>query len=168
MIQDQYINVGRLKKTYGNDGALRFTIFDDYDEDVKNTSHFFLHLDGIYVPFFYDRSAFVDNIFRLKGIDSLEKTDEIASKPMFLNISQVSEKAPKESPLKFAYLEGFQLFNQNDELIGKILKIESYPMQELATLENGSIIPLSDKLIINVALKDKTLKMELIEGLLAL
>ena len=75
MTEDQYIVIGRLKKTYGNDGALRFTIFDDFDEDIKKTNHFFLHLDGIYVPFFFQKNAFSENIFRLKGIDSLEKTE---------------------------------------------------------------------------------------------
>lgn len=168
MTEDQYIVIGRLKKTYGNDGAIRFTIFDDFEEDIKKANHFFLHLDGIYVPFFFQKNAFVESIFRLKGIDSLEKTEELASKPMFLRASELSPKKNKEELLKFSYLTGFKLFNQNDQEVGQIIKIEAYPMQELATLDNGSIIPMSEELILNVSIEQKTLQMELIEGLLGL
>lgn len=168
MTEDQYIVIGRLKKTYGNDGAIRFTIFNDFEEDIKKANHFFLHLDGIYVPFFFNKDAFSESIFRLKGIDSLEKTEELVSKPIFLKASELSPKKGSEALLEFAHLEHFQLFDQHGKEVGKIVKIEAYPMQELATLDNGSIIPMSEELIIDVSIEDKTLQMELIEGLLSL
>jgi ribosomal 30S subunit maturation factor RimM len=166
--RENYLSIGRIKKTYGNDGQLRFTIFDGYEKDLSSSDHFFVDLEGIFVPFFYDKTSYSNGLFKLDQINSLKKAAELVSRPIFLEKSKLSHKPKKENTLYYAGLKGFTLIDQDDKTIGVFNSIEAYPMQEMGILEDGNAIPLSDQLILEINESSRLVKMELPEGLLLL
>jgi len=163
---ENYVLIGRLKKTYGKDGAIRFTVYDDFQKDLKASSHFFVPIDGIFVPFFFDKKVLPESIFRLNGIDSLEMTTDLVSQPFFLSKNQVSKSESTKAQLQFEFLKGYVLIDQNGVKRGEFVDIQAFPMQELGILDSGNAIPLNENLILDLNHDNRTIIMDIPEGLL--
>lgn len=162
-----YIEIGRLKKTYGQKGELRYVLFDGYKDVLERVGHFFVQLDSIYVPFFpvtkFDLNA---NTLRIQGIGSEKEAEKLTGKHIFMDTSEINEEGGQETVAEFEVLVGYVLYDQNDQKLGRIEEIRVFPMQELGVLDNGKMIPLNTSLILEINKDEKRLNMDLPEGIL--
>ncbi len=164
---DNFVEVGKLKKTFGSEGDISYRLFSEREVTLEVNDPIFLNLEGIYVPFFLTKKN-VDgkSVLHLQDIDSLEEAELLAGNAIYLDDKDIAYSSDPTEQLEYAFLKGFTIIDQHNNHVGIIREVSSYPMQEMAVIENNVLIPLNERLIVDVNHLEKKLVYELIEGLL--
>jgi len=166
-MSEAYVQIGKLKKTFGNNGDISFRLFTENDVILQEGDHIFLYLEGIYVPFFI--TSYSDGkkqILHLEDVDSLKEAEYLAGNAIFSNKEHHNSSSHPTESLEFGYLKGYTIIDQNDQEVGLIEDIVSYPMQEMAIIRKNVLIPLNLRLIIDIEHDDKKVQYQVIDGLL--
>ncbi len=159
--------IGRLGKTHGVHGEISF-LFDDDVFDRVDADYLILEVDGILVPFFIEEYRFRSDstaLMKFCDIDTQERARELTNCDVFFP----RELTEDEAPLTFAVLVGFALLDaRTQQPIGTIAAIDDSTDNLLFELEDGRLIPASDDLVKDIDQGQRTITMELPEGLLEL
>ena len=169
MIQyGEVYKIGRLGKTHGVKGEISFQ-FDDDIFDRVDADYLVLEIDGILVPFFMEEYRFrSDSLALVKfcDIDSQERASELTGCNVYFSRALAEED---DEQLSLASLIGFDLVEAgNNKKVGAIVSIDDSTTNILFELEDGRLIPATDDFITDINTKDRTIKMEIPEGLLEL
>ncbi len=171
---DEYILVGKTKKTYGVKGAVKLQVEDKFLDDVAQATVAFLKIQGKFLPYFIEYFDFTNSlIVKFEGIDSPEKAVSVASKELYVykkDIKKVVEELPSEK-LIYAQFEGFTIHDVGLGEIGEIIEIHEFPQQEMAEVHFNNkeiLIPLNKSLISSVDMENQKIIMQLPDGLLDL
>ena len=168
MIKNEEVyKIGRLGKSHGIKGEISFQ-FDDDVFDRVDADYLVLEIDGILVPFFMEEYRFrSDSLALVKfcDIDTQERASELTGCDVYFPRALAEED---DTPT-LASLVGFDLVEaSNNKKIGTIASIDDSTANILFELEDGRLIPATDDLITDINTKDRTIKMEIPEGLLEL
>ena len=174
MIREEDLQcVGKLLKPHGICGEI--TALLSMDVDLSELSCIFLKLDGIFVPFFLNgvrpKSSETD-LLTIDGIDN-----EVQAAGLCPNdIYALAEELPADGEMAgegmyASDLKDFRIFN-NGEIIGKIIGIDDTTENYLFIVETPSgdslLIPVADEYIAGLDPENKSLFMELPEGLIGI
>ena len=169
MTKDESFYIGYITKTKGLKGELQlFFEFDNYhnlDLDVL-----FLELNGKMVPFFIASHKLYDNstgLFYFEDVDHIDKAQPLVKKKAYLPLSKMPERG--EDDFTYEDLKGFLVTDETDGELGEIVAVNEYPQQFVATLfykEKEILFPLNEEIIIEIDEDEKTLLVNLPEGLL--
>lgn len=171
-----HIQVGNTRKPFGVNGELKLQIEPQYFEDVLKTDVLFIEINGALVPYFIDQiKTTADLIVQFEDLDTREKAAKLVSRPVYLHERNILPPETKEIPVEaiephLKYLN-YLVEDVNSGPVGKILKIEAYPQQDMAFVEYEGrkvMIPLHPDFIIEEDKKNRKLMLDLPEGLLAL
>lgn len=172
---DEYIRVGKTRKTHGIKGGVKLEVEDRFLEDVLKVDVAFLKIQGKYLPFFIEGFDYTNKlIIYFEEIETPEAAVPLTSKDFFIRKKDISEQSTiafQDSNLQYGKLLGFEIYDQSLGRIGEIEKIMEFPQQEMAQLTYDArevLIPLNDQLILEIDEKTKKVKMQLPEGLLHL
>ncbi len=168
MNKDDCYYLGCIKKPHGYKGEV--LVFFDVDDVSKysNLESVFIEINKKLVPFFVNSIKFSKE----NAIIKFEDTDESnVSKIFGCGLYLPLNMLPKLKGNKFYYHEviGFSLVDKNKETIGIIESIIDYPAQAVfkTTIKNKEVlIPISDSIILKVDRENKTIIVDLPEGLL--
>ena len=168
MIKNEEVyKIGRLGKSHGIKGEISFQ-FDDDVFDRVDADYLVLEIDGILVPFFMEEYRFrSDSLALVKfcDIDTQERASELTGCDVYFP----RDLADEDDTPTLASLVGFDLIEaSNNKKVGTIASIDDSTANILFELEDGRLIPATDDLITDINTKDKTIKMEIPEGLLEL
>ena len=168
MIKNEEVyKIGRLGKSHGIKGEISFQ-FDDDVFDRVDADYLVVEIDGILVPFFMEEYRFrSDSLALVKfcDIDTQERASELTGCDVYFPRALAEED---DTPT-LASLVGFDLVEaSNNKKIGTIASIDDNTANILFELEDGRLIPATDDLITDINTKDRTIKMEIPEGLLEL
>ena len=168
MIKNEEVyKIGRLGKSHGIKGEISFQ-FDDDVFDRVDADYLVLEIDGILVPFFMEEYRFrSDSIALVKfcDIDTQERASELTGCDVYFP----RDLADEDDTPTLASLVGFDLIEaSNNKKVGTIASIDDSTANILFELEDGRLIPATDDLITDINTKDRTIKMEIPEGLLEL
>ena len=168
MIKNEEVyKIGRLGKSHGIKGEISLQ-FDDDVFDRVDADYLVLEIDGILVPFFMEEYRFrSDSLALVKfcDIDTQERASELTGCDVYFPRALAEED---DTPT-LASLVGFDLVEaSNNKKIGTIASIDDNTANILFELEDGRLIPATDDLITDINTKDRTIKMEIPEGLLEL
>lgn len=163
--QEEVYKIGRLGKAHGVKGEVSFQ-FDDDVFDRTDADYLILDIDGILVPFFMEEYRFRSDALALVkfcDVDTQERASELTgSNVYFRALAEDEEGMPS-----LASLIGFDLVEAKDGIrVGTIATIDDSTANLLFELEDGRLIPASDDLITDINIKERTIKMEIPEGLL--
>ena len=169
MIKNEEVyKIGRLGKTHGVKGEVS-CLFDDDIFDRVDADYLVLEVDGILVPFFMEEYRFrSDSLALVKfcDIDTLDRAAELTGCDVYFPRA-LAEEADEQ--LSLSSLIGFGLFEAGSgKKVGTIADIDDSTANILFELEDGRLIPATDDLITDINTKDRTIKMEIPEGLLEL
>lgn len=168
MIKNEEVyKIGRLGKSHGIKGEISFQ-FDDDVFDRVDADYLVLEIDGILVPFFMEEYRFrSDSLALVKFCDI--NTQERASELTGCDVYFPRDLADEDDTPTLASLVGFDLIEaSNNKKVGTIVSIDDSTANILFELEDGRLIPATDDLITDINTKDRTIKMEIPEGLLEL
>jgi 16S rRNA processing protein RimM len=109
-------------------------------------------------------------LVKFEDVNQREVSEKLAKKEVFTTQENLDNWVIEEEEYdSFSYLVGFDLFNQNQELLGKIEDVLELPQHELAQLNiNGKevLIPLDENLIIEIDEEKHAIHIHIVDGLL--
>ena len=164
--QEEVYKIGRLGKAHGVKGEVTFQ-FDDDVFDRTDADYLILDIDGILVPFFMEEYRFRSDALALVkfcDVDTQERASELTGSNVYFPRALAEDE---EGMPSLASLIGFDLVEAKDGIrVGTIATIDDSTANLLFELEDGRLIPASDDLITDINIKERTIKMEIPEGLL--
>jgi len=166
-----YTEVAYFLKTFGLKGELKVAFGDNNKIDLQDQEVIFVREKGQHIPYFVEHYSDNDGtiIMKLEDINSLEQAKSLCKQKIYLDIKEVeASKSHNQDPNT---LVGFKVHNE-DQLIGVIDRLESFPQQVMAFVAVASgdeiMIPLNDEFIKDIDEDAAAIFLELPEGLLEL
>ena len=166
--REEVYKIGRLGKVHGVKGEVSF-LFDDDVFDRVDTDYLILDIDGILVPFFIEEYRFKTDsnaLMKFDGIDTQERARELTGCDVYFP-RELADSG--EGPLSWSALAGFDIISaQNGKSVGRIAAIDDSTLNTLFELEDGRLIPASEDLITSFDKDNRTITIDLPEGILEL
>ena len=163
---EEVYKIGRLGKAHGVKGEVSFQ-FDDDIFDRVDADYLVLDIDGILVPFFMEEYRFRNDtvcLVKFCDIDTQQRAQELTGCDVYFPRALAEEA---EVMLSLASLVGFDIvYSSNGNTFGNIVAIDDSTINLLFELEDGTLIPASDELIEDIDAEQRTIRMNIPEGLL--
>ncbi|NND76555.1 MAG: 16S rRNA processing protein RimM [Flavobacteriales bacterium] len=169
--KDHYY-IGKIVRLHSFKGEVYARLDVDHPSQYLEMGSVFLNIENKLVPFFIDSSRFGSKgMLRLKfeDVDSEDEAKRLLKKELYLPLSFLPAK--EDDDFYFHEIIDFKIIDKTTGIIGKVSEILEYPGNELMKVENGDqdvLIPINDTFIIEVDKKEKTIHVDLPEGLLDL
>lgn len=171
MQKEEAFYIGYITKTKGLKGEVQLYFeFDAYEDLDLNVV--FADMNGKMVPFFVESHKLYPNstgLFYFDDIDHIDKAQTLVKKKIYLPLSKMPERG--EDDFTYNDLKGFTVSDETHGELGEILEVNEYPQQFVATVlyqEKEILFPLNEDMIIEIDEEEKTLLVDLPEGLLEL
>ena len=170
MIKEQSVyKIGVIGKAHGIKGELSIQIDDDIFDRV-DAEYLVLKLDGIFVPFFMEEYRFKSDsvaLVKFEGVDTQERARELTGVEVYFP-RELAEQ-DEETELSYAALVGYTLIDNNSgKPVGTIAYVDEQTINIMFELEDGRLIPASEELIVDVDQKNRTITLDIPEGILDL
>ena len=163
--------IGYSSKSRGIGGQFKVRVEDKYRKDLLSARALFINLNGSRVPFIIESiEERKDLILKLEEITNPEQVSAFLNKEIYLSDLEISEENIHSNQVSHPFV-GFQIIDQEDNLIGLIEEIIEYPNQLLASLkykDKPLLIPIHEDLILGIDKSGNSVKLEIAEGLLEL
>jgi len=166
--EEEVYRIGRLGKAHGVKGEVSFQ-FDDDIFDRVDAEYLVLDVDGILVPFFMEEYRFRSDtvcLVKFEDVDTQERAAELTGCDVYFPRALADDV---ETEVTLSFLVGFDLVEASSgKKVGTVAAIDDSTANILFELEDGTLIPANDDLIVSIDAKAKTISMHLPEGLLDL
>jgi 16S rRNA processing protein RimM len=163
-----FVKIGTILKPTGVDGELKVDLDDHFEKEFFRSKHFFILLNGDYVPFFVQYVKDSNHLLvKFEDIVNPEQGSQLSLKDLYLREHEILSKSYKGQQQKTGYV-GYTVV-VDDKVIGTISDILLYPHQVMAQFSyhgEEKIIPLVDDWIQEVNKEKLEINMVLPEGLL--
>lgn len=169
MIREEDVyKIGRVGKAHGVKGEVQVQVDDDVFDRV-DAEYLILKVDGILVPFFMEEYRFKsDEIALVKfcDIDTQDKVRELTGCDVFFPRALAEAD---EHDLTYAELVGYKVVDDSTEKeVGTIAFVDDTTENILFELEDGTLLPAPDELIVEVDQENRKVTMNIPSGLLTL
>ncbi|MFT5725583.1 MAG: 16S rRNA processing protein RimM [Bacteroidia bacterium] len=155
------LEVGRVIKTHGYEGKVRFEIFNSIDIDSKEP--IFMMFDHKPVPFFITEiSTKNPYIVAIDNITTLDQAQQLLGKGLYL--PKFHEPEEEEDTLI-----GYTIFDTTHGRIGTVKEITDNGAQDLLVVEfedKEIMIPFVDELVESISDSEQTITFNLPDGLI--
>ena len=158
--------IAQVLKSNGRDGELLLGFVGIAPEDIDTEEPVFIEFDGLPVPFYFESFTPRGNsraLVRLTGVHSLTDADELAGAAVYAE-NDLYEDEEED-------LTGWTVLDADGTKAGTVSAHEDIPGNPCIWVETGHgevLIPLHEELVLDVDETEKTLRMEIPEGLLDL
>ena len=117
---EDYIQVAYLKKPHGVQGYIHIEIEEVFEEDLLKAKAVFIEMTKKKVPHFIQKLDLSGkDVIKFEEYNSPETVKILSQRPVYMRIQDIEaleDKLEEQKSEGLQYLEGFQLFNQNNEL----------------------------------------------------
>jgi 16S rRNA processing protein RimM len=166
----KYTRIGLVQKPIGIKGEVKIEVEDDFLDDLVESDHLFLRINGSFVPWFIEELRETSYlILKLEEVDTPEKAARFTLHEIFLRTDDISSESFAQKQEQ-ASLIGYTIV-QNNEVIGVVDDVMEFPQQMMASVlvaEKQVLVPLNASFIEKIDDQQKLLFMSLPEGLLEL
>ncbi len=169
---EECYELGHITRTHGTRGELIFFLDVDDSSDYDDMDSVFLEIKGALVPYFIESINIQrDNkaIVRLEDVDSIEKAKALIGSKLFLPEETLDDLG--ETSFYYHEIIGFKVTDQQLGQLGVVSEVITNTAQDLiGMLYEGQqvLIPIHDDIVLNVDRTNKTLLVNLPDGLLDL
>ncbi|MDR2058171.1 MAG: ribosome maturation factor RimM [Dysgonamonadaceae bacterium] len=170
--REDLIKIGEFKKPHGIKGEISFSFTNDSFNKCERP-FLFCELDGVFVPFLLEEYRFSSTstaLVKLKTIDSEQKARLLCLKEVYF-LKEYITGFPSNKSFTWDYYIGFILIDKYKGKIGLILDVDESTINILFVVQKDGeeiLIPATNEFITGIDEEQKTLYMELPEGLLYL
>ena len=166
--EDVY-KIGKLGKSHGIKGELSMMIDDDIFDRV-DSEFLVLEIDGIMVPFFMEEYRFKTDdtvLIKFEGIDTQERAKELTGIDVYFPREMADNDDNAE--LRYAQLVGYKIINAADrKAVGEIAAVDEQTMNIMFELTDGTLLPASEELIVDIDTEKREITLTISEGILDL
>ena len=158
--------IGQVLKSNGRDGELLVSFSGIAPEEIDLEEPVFIDFDGLPVPFYFEAFSQRGNsraLVRLTGVHSLTDADELAGAVLYAEDDLYEDEEQD--------LTGWTVLDADGTKAGTVTAHEDIPGNPCIWVETGHgecLLPLREELVLDVDETEKTLRMEIPEGLLDL
>lgn len=166
----EIIQVGRTQKPYGIKGEINI-LFINAEYAELDSEYYFLMIENIPVPFFIEDFTFsTDVIARVKfeDINDEKAASKYTNLDVYMPREMLKELEGGETS-GWSNFIGYKVVGGDGEFIGKISSVDESTINTLFILHNGEkeiLIPATEDFITAIDEEEKTIDMNLPEGLL--
>ena len=166
--KEEVFKIGKLGKTHGVKGEISF-LFDDDVFDRVDADYLVLDIDGILVPFFMEEYRFKSDtnaLVKFEDIDTQERAQQLTGTDVYFPRALADGD---EDSLSWAAIVGYDITDaQSGQNVGRITAIDDTTQNILFELEDGKLIPASEELISAIDKENRTIIIDIPDGLLDL
>lgn len=169
MDKKDFYFLGKITRTHGLQGSVILKLDTDQPEMYENLQGIFIEVNGLLVPFFIEKQQWSKENSKIVSFKnaSLQQSEQTVGKDVYLPLSTL----PPLSGNQFYYHEvlGFSVKDGEGTDFGVISQINDQTSQHLFILDRDGkevIVPIIKDWIVNVDRENKTITMNLPEGLL--
>lgn len=166
------IHIGHLIKSFGKDGYMRMSLHDGIKKAKYNLSYMLIDVYGELLPYFIEDIDFELELVKFDEIHNPEDGRKLSDTKIFVLKKDLPVKVSAQlSEEEVAFLEGWEIVDQQSKVVGKVNEVVIMPMQILLKMDrNGHefFIPIHESLIIKVDEENNRLHMKIADGLLDL
>lgn len=172
MHQDGFFLIGKIQKTFGNQGQLLVNLAPEFSETSIVPESVFLETQGERVPFFiesWESKPGNKALVRFEDAMNMESAARLTGCKIFIPDSGMPELP--EDEFYFHEIIGFQVNDRFFGIIGKLTNILEFPQQTIMQIMQGDkeiLIPLVDEIVTRVDKKKQLIFIEAPEGLISL
>ncbi len=171
-MQDEYIQIGKLGKPHGLQGALKVHLWDEFS-DFRPKQVLFVKQAGDLVPFFIEkvREHGVHVLVYFEDLENPNAAYQLANKPIFVRKQDLPPAYLEQEVSEMEAVLGFRIFDQNLGEIGPIIDYDEQVYQTMVLVDyKGTevMIPWVDAYIERMDVEQQIIEMDLPEGLLTL
>ena len=169
--------IGHVSKHRGLQGEVEIAFTDDCF-DTGESPYLVLDMEGILVPFFWEEYSFKNQdtaIFKFEEVDNETEARHLTGHRVFYPKSRVnSDEAESTQATLSSYraLTGFTIYASDQSLLGTVTHVDDTSANVLLTLEQPdgkeTIIPFHNDFLVHFDLRERTLQLELPEGIIEL
>ena len=158
--------IGQVLKSNGRDGEPLVSFSGIAPEEIDLEEPVFIEFDGLPVPFYFEAFSQRGNsraLVRLTGVHNLTDADELAGAVLYAEDDLYEDEEED--------LTGWTVLDADGTKVGTVSAHEDIPGNPCIWMETGhgeSLLPLREELVLDVDETEKTLRMEIPEGLLDL
>jgi len=173
MNPDHLILIGKITKPHGYRGVLQFIAKYDFAPSFLNIQAYFIKTENGLLPYIKESVEDAGNrkyLLKLEDVSSKESAEKLCKKEVFISKDFFDKSVIiAEDDQSYNFLIGYQLFDQDQNFIGKIEDVIELPTGEIAQLIiNGKevLLPIAPDLIIAIEHQEKNITIQIPEGLL--
>ena len=166
------VKVGYLIKAFGNSGYLRVNLDKNHLNNIQKAGYLLVDINGNNKPVFIEDYKAEEDLIKFQNINGPHEARPLSDKPVYLlNKDIISDSNPQQ--ILNETIIGFMLYDQEDKLIGTIKELVEIPMQVLLKVtlirnEENRLVPFHDSLLISISPENKSLQIQIADGLLDL
>lgn len=175
ILQNELSPIGRTLKPHGINGEISAAV--DSEIDLDSLRCIFLDIDGIFVPFFirsFRARGSEAVLLTIDGVPDENQAAALCGLDIFALRKDIGDATDldREDGFYLSDLIGFTLLNENGTRVGQVTGYDGSTANTLLSVEcdNGSavFVPIADELVEDIDVENKTLSLNLPEGLLDL
>jgi len=164
---NELTEVGYIRKPHGLQGQLKVQFDTYYVDHISGLSTLIIEKGEEYLPFFIEQFDIKSQppLLKFESINTKEDAQRLSAKVIYAISAQLPEI--KENQLDL--LEGIEVFNEQNFMIGQVQEILEMPSQLILKIEgeHGEILlPFHEDFIIELIPESNRLQLQLPEGLL--
>jgi 16S rRNA processing protein RimM len=169
MDEPSLIKAGKLNKTFGLKGHIRFFMEPEIAARIKKLDTVFVMLLKKPLPFFVDEFDLTETghgMIHFEDVKDKSAADGLVGREIFVDEKKLKKKKPFTS---FADFIGFELIDENRGLIGVLDDVLQLPQHELGRyFFNGKevLFPWNEDVVRKIDKRKKEITLRLPEGLL--
>lgn len=164
-------NIGFFRKTHGIHGGLILEFEPQFEYSVEAADRFFVELEGLLVPFFIEDEGLRfksgnSAIVNLKWVTTEKYVKRLVGSSVYLFQDEIVDEEVETLESKF---ENYLLIDEKLGEIGIIHQVDDYSGNIVITVQYRGeelLIPYNDKLLKDVNEMQKTITLNLPEGLI--
>lgn len=166
--EEEVYKIGRLGKPHGVRGEITMQVDDDVFDRV-DADFLVLLVDGILVPFYMEEYRFrteTSALIKFEDVDTVERARELTNCEVYF-LRALADDVEEE--YTWSFFVGFDIVDATgSRRVGRIVSIDESTANVLFELEDGSLVPAVETLIVHVDSDKKQIVMQLPEGILDL
>lgn len=169
MEEPSLIKAGKLNKTFGLKGHIRFFMDPEIADRIKKLDTIFVMLQKKPLPYFVDELDLTESghgMIHFEDVKDKTTADGLVGREFFVDGKKLKRKKPFTS---FADFIGFELIDENRGLVGVLDDVLQLPQHELGRfLFNGKevLFPWNEEVVRKIDKRKKEISLRLPEGLL--
>jgi 16S rRNA processing protein RimM len=172
MKKEECFELGVITKIHSFKGEIILFLDTDVPEKYYKLEHLFIEINKQLIPFFIEQlKVQKTKNLRLKfdGINTEQDALSLTSKKVFLPLAML----PELNPDQFYYHEiiGYTITNEQNESVGKVIEVIDNSANRLISVavnNNEALLPFNDNHILKVDKPNKTIQLQIPEGLVEL
>ncbi|MDD4609063.1 MAG: ribosome maturation factor RimM [Bacteroidaceae bacterium] len=170
ILEKELFKIGVFNKPHGVKGELVFTFTDDVFDRV-DCNYLICLIDGIFVPFFVEHCRFRSETTALIQLEDVSSTDlarPFTNLAVFFPVKYLS-KVEHKSDLSWDVFVGFTIVDESIGELGLVTDVDTSTVNTLFVIDQDGeelLIPAQEEFILEMNMEEKSILVQLPEGLL--